>query len=224
MISSFVERARYLGARRALYAALMNMLARLIGLHLHHVFINQGIASDGQFVSNPAYVNRMVGFDELRSYAGRVEGLDDEFLDFAETNGDVCAASFFGDELVGYDFSSSKRARVNEQLDILVPYGFSYGYKGWTHPDHRRHKLSLARIELKRDKRLGAGIYYIETHNYPSLMRPYRYPAARRLHMGYIGWVEIFGRLIPFATRRARWIGLEFVVRDDDGHRLYIER
>jgi hypothetical protein len=151
------------------------------------------------------------------------EELDPEFLKQSAERGDICIASFFGEELAGFSFSSTSRAPVTSQLEVIVPSGFRYGFKSWTHPNHRRKKLSLGRTEAKGLREL-ISIYYIETHNYPSLLRPYRYPSDRRVHMGYVGWIELFGNRYPFATRRAKWIGFELVRKGAAFHRLYTER
>lgn len=61
-----------------------------------------------------------------------------------------------------------------------------------------------------------------ETHNYPSLLHGYRHPRLRGLRMGFCGWITVFGRQIPFNSRRARWIGFEFVRREDHRRRQYV--
>jgi hypothetical protein len=57
---------------------------------------------------------------------------------------------------------------------------------------------------------------YIETHNYLSLLRRARVPTQRRIPMGMCGWFTLFGREFPFNTRRAKWIGFEFVRKEDE--------
>lgn len=101
-----------------------------------------------------------------------------------------------------------------------------YTYKGWTHPDHRRAKLTAARIYLRqqlvRSHRRQWSISYTETHNYASLLHGYRHPRARGVRMGFCGWITLFGRQIPFNSRRARWVGFELIRRDDDGQRQHV--
>ena len=123
-------------------------------------------------------------------------------------------------------FTTRSRARVSEQLDVLIPPGFRYGYKAWTHEDHRRRHLSKMRghfhfttVPRPYEER---GIWYVETHNYMSLLHSYVHPRQRAMRMGYCGWLTLFGRQIPFNTRAAKWIGFEFVRRSDDGRRQYI--
>jgi hypothetical protein len=115
---------------------------------------------------------------------------------------------------------------VTAQLDALVPRGFQYVYKGWTHPDYRRANLTSARMRVRRnalrEERAPRGIRYIETHNYASLLHGYRAPADRDLPMGFCGSFTFFGREIPFNSRRARWIGFELVRKADAGTRQYV--
>ncbi len=40
--------------------------------------------------------------------------------------------------------------------------------------------------------------------------------------MGLCGWITLFGRQIPFNTRRAKWIGFELVRKEDHRRRQYI--
>jgi hypothetical protein len=40
--------------------------------------------------------------------------------------------------------------------------------------------------------------------------------------MGFCGWITIFGRQIPFTSRRARWVGFELVRNDDNRRRQYV--
>jgi hypothetical protein len=206
----------------------MSALARFAGIRVHYVLVGSGSGrvSRAEPPRIPAgYQVRMVGRDDLLPYAGRVTDLSAGFLDVAFGRGDVCVASFFGDELVGISFQSGGRAKVTEQLDILVPEGFRYTYKTWIHPAHRRRNLSQAQTYVRTRARAAAdldrGLWYVETHNYASLLHGYRHPRDRYLDMGLIGWISWFGREIPFRTRRAAWLGVELVRRGDRRVRQY---
>jgi hypothetical protein len=180
-----------------------------MGLHVFHVFIN-GMPNRIPIPLEEGYVHREISLCELIPFADSegelAEELTTDFLREATERGDLCVASFFGKELVGFDFASTRRLPATPQLDQIIPPGFLYSYKSWTHPGHRRKKLGLGRIEIQRTQELNY-IYAIETHNYPSLLRSYRQPLERRIRMGYAGWIEIRGRQYPFASRRAKWIG-----------------
>jgi hypothetical protein len=225
----FRQRLRDWGLRRTLYWYLMHALSKF-GIRLHYVRVGadmrEFLATEVAPETPQGYDTRVVGIDELLPFAGVVPDLDREFLVAALQRGDVCTANFFNRELVGFSFSTLERARVSAQLDVLVPDGFRYSYKAWTHPDHRRHNLSRARGYVRRQTLKWGhevrSISYIETHNYPSLLHSYRHPRDRSLPMGFCGWFTLFGRQIPFNSRRAKWIGFEFVRKGDDGRRQYV--
>jgi hypothetical protein len=195
-------------------------------VRVHYVTVRNEMRHRPRPETPPGYDTRFVGRDEMLPYAGRVPGIERDFLDTAFARGDLCMANFGGDELLGFAFVSLSRARASPQLDVLVPRGFLYVYKGWTHPEHRRAQLAAARVYLRQQYMQANdaqwSISYVETHNYISLLRGYRHPRERGLRMGFCGWITVFGRQIPFNSRRARWVGFELVRRDDDGRRQYV--
>ncbi len=227
-LTNFRQRQREWGWRRALHWELMHALSKL-GIRVHYVNVGadlREIVGEEQPLVSPEYNTRIAHLTDLAPHVGRVPGLSRDFLETAFERGDVCIANFHGDVLVGFSFSSYVRARVNDQLDVMVPDGFRYGYKGWTDPEHRRQNLSRMRGYTRRTcvpaDHQQRTISYVETHNYASLLHSYRKPSLRSLRMGFCGWVTLFGRQIPFSSRRARWIGFEFVRKNDSGDRQYV--
>ena len=134
--------------------------------------------------------------------------------------------TFYQGELVAFSFNSRVSAPVTDQLEVIVPEGFRYGYKSWTHVDHRRNNLSRMGGWFKQNFAdrpfTERSISYIETHNYPSLLHGYRHPNLRQLRMGLVGWATLFGKQIPFSSRRAKWIGFQFQRKDKEYRRQYI--
>jgi hypothetical protein len=225
----FGQRKRDWGLRRALYWEVMNLLRRTIGLRVHYVTVGADLKRPHENVRPevpPGYDTRIVGLDDLLPYADRMPDLSAEFLHDAFARGDECAANFFGDELVGYGFICRTRCRASDQLDVLIPKGFRYSYKDWTHVDHRRKNLSRMRGHVRFTTMPRPfeerSIYYVETDNYASLLHGYRHPRERGLRMGLCGWFSLFGRQIPFSGRKAKWIGFEVVRREDAGRRQYV--
>lgn len=226
-IANFSGRRRDWGLKRALHWEIMHTL-ELLGVSVNYVRVGgdmREILGETRPEVPPGYDTRMVGLAELLPYVGEETGLTREFLEAAFARGDRCTANFFGERLVGFSFNCYTRARVNDQIDVIIPEGFRYGYKAWTHPEHRRARLSKMRGYVRRrtlpfdiDCR---SISYVATHNYPSLLHGYRHPRVRGLAMGLCGWVTVFGRKIPFNSRRAKWVGFEFVRREDAGRRQY---
>ncbi len=219
----FAQRKDDWGLARTLYWYVMAAADKVLGLRLHYVFVGPTFANMQPVELPPGYSNRQVQLHELDAYAGRLPELDEAFLHGARERGDLCVGSFYGGELVGFSFLTSTRVRATDKLDVVVPTGFTYSYKSWTQPQHRRASLAGSRLFVMNQvhgNRLPA-LFYIETHNYPSLLRSYRPPREQRMHMGYIGWFGWFGRQFPFASRRAKWIGMEFVPRGAVYERFY---
>lgn len=226
-IANFNARRRDWGLKRALHWQLMHALSK-VGVRVHYVIVGGGmleIVGETTPLVSAGYETRVIGLDELLPYASE-PGLSRAFLETAFGRGDRCTANFFNGQLVGYSFNAYVRARASEQLDVLVPPGFRYGYKSWTHSEHRQANLARMRGYVRRQtlpvEHEQRNISYIETHNYASLLHGYRHPRLRGLRMGFAGWITLFGRQIPFTTRHARWVGFELVRRDDTRARQYV--
>lgn len=224
-----IDNAANWGWRRAIYWALMTFMAKALGFHIHYVNVGAG-RSDLDDPNPPVipsgYTARLVKLEDLLPYIDKVPGLSREFLADAFSEDDECGAAFFGDELVSYSFNKRSRTTVTDQLDVLIPKGFRYSYKAWTHPDHLRRNLQKATAYVRRfgpkrtfEERV---ISYTETHNYPSLLHGYQHPSRRELYIGYVGWITLFGRQIPFNSRQAKKIGFEFVRKGDRRIRQYV--
>lgn len=226
----FAQRKRDWGLKRALYWELMYAARTYLGFCIHYVTVGADLKRPAENVRPEVpegYVTRIVGLEDMLPYVGRVPDLDAEFLHDAFRRGDECAANFFGDELVGFGFICRTRCRASTQIDVLIPQGFRYSYKDWTHPDHRRNNLSRMRGHVRFttlprpfEER---SVTYVETHNYASLLHSYLRPRERSLRMGLCGWWSLFGHQIPFNSRAAKWVGFEFIRRDDDGRRQYVK-
>lgn len=226
-VENFHTRRRDWGLKRALHWQVMSLLFKL-GIRVHYVFLEPNLGEifgEEKPVVPEGFDTRIVGLETMLPVAGIVPDLDREFLETVFARGDLCVANFRGEEVVGFAFFSFTRARMTPQLDVLVPKGFIYGYKGWTHPDYRRSNLTSSRVYVRhrwmRQHHSLRGINYIETHNYASLLRSYRAPHHRRIKMGLCGWFTLFGRQIPFNSRRAKWLGFEMVRKEDHRPRNY---
>ena len=206
----------------------MHLLARAFGVRLHYVRVGANRKHPTEEVcpeTPPGYFTRVVQLVDLLPYVDEVPDLSRDHLEAVFARGDECVANFYGGDLVGFSFNSRKRTRVTDQVDALIPEGFRYGYKSWTHPDHRRRNLGRMRGFVKRRDLARPfqerNVSYVETHNYPSLLHGYRHPRERQLAMGFVGWITVFGRQIPFTSPRAKWLGFEFVGRNDVRIRQY---
>ena len=216
------ERIREWGVRRALYWQFMHALKKVFGLHLHYA--NVGADRDDLRDPNPPavdpeFVCKMGCKADFLPFVDKVPNLDAEFVEEAFARGDECSIVTHRGQLVNFCFVSRGRTRVTPQLDVLVPEGFRYVYKGWTHPDFRRKHLSSLGSWLRNTQHHRPheerSLSYVETHNFPSLLRSDKHPLRRSIRIGYVGWIDIFGHQIPFNSRKAKWIGFEFVRKDD---------
>ena len=228
-LQAFKNRKNQWGLRRCLYWELMNILRIAFGFQIHYLNIGNSIhdSFDENLCDPPdGYKTRKLDPQELLAWVDSVPELVPEILQTAIANGDMCFANFFEERLVGFDFISRTRTVVSDQLDILIPEGFRYGYKGWTHPDHRQSGLARMRARAMLEsadrpyhERL---IWYVETHNYSSLLHRYKPPREHNLRVGFIGWFSFFGKQLPFNSRNAKRYGVEFVRKEDSGNRQYI--
>ena len=218
------------GLKRAIYWQIMHTLARYLGIELLYVRVSAD--RDDLQMKEPipvvpvAYRPKLATKEDLLPYVGKIPHLDEEFVDSSFDRGDICVAVFYEEQLVHFAFSTRVRARVTDQLEVIVPPGFRYGYKSWTDPEHRRRQVSRLAQRYRTEQRVipfdVRGIHMVATHNYPSLMHGYRHPSRRSIPMGFVGWVTLFGRQYPFASRHAKWIGFEFVRKGEELDRQYV--
>jgi len=227
--SGFSCHWREWGAARSGYWLVMRFLARYLGIHVHYVAVGADRIdlSESTPPSTPReYDTRLVGKADLLPYAGRVPGITVDILEQAFEFGDECSASFYEGQLVAYGFIKRSRVIVTQQLDALVPEGFRYGYKAWTHPQHTQRGLARLGAYLRHEgphiRFEERSVSYIETHNYASLLHSYLPPNKRFIRMGLVGWITLWGRQFPFNSRRAKWLGFEFVRKEDSGSRHYL--
>ena len=174
------------------------------------------------------YQTRLMEPIELVQYAKPENDLSIEFLEESQVRGDECTVSFYEGEVVGYLFTALKRTRVTDELDILIPSGHAYGYKSWTHRDHRRKGLTGVRLRVKQDWRDKTGnkrpktVWYMEYHNYPSMLNNnYRPPHERPLYLGVVCWARWFGRVFVYNGRRAKWMGVVLIRKGEPPIKTY---
>ena len=226
-IRLYRTRIKAWGLRRALHAFIMQAFAKA-GFHIHDVEVGaeRYDLMDPNPPSTPTgYTTRICGKDDLLPFVGDETHLSQEFLEQAFARGDVCAASFFHERPVAYKFETRNRTQVTDQIDVIIPEGFVYSYKAWTHLDHRQLGLTRAcayeLIRKRRDERChDRVIWYVEKHNYAALLHGPNHPREWSLLMGYVGWLTLFGKQIPYNSRWANRIGFIFVRVDDDRPRM----
>lgn len=207
----------------------MRLLRGLIGLRLCAIYVGADrpdVLDAEKLGLAEGYCARMCGKEELVPHACSTRLLTEQFLRSEVADDDDCVAAFYEGELVAYKFVTRRRVRVTDQLDALVPDGFRTTYKAWTHPEHRRNNLSnhlsylmhMACWERNFSERV---VWYIETTNYASRLHGHLNPKMWSLRMGYFGWINWFGKEIPFNSRWAKRIGFMVLRKSDSGARYY---
>lgn len=162
---------------------------------------------------------RIASFDELRAAAAAAQasGLTPDFVDAAETRGDICIAAFDQGQIVAYVWRSFSRAPHEDSIWVQVQSPYWYTYKMHTVPAYRGRRLAgvLTRFgdQVCRTRGLRAGVGFVETHNYPSL-KANRYAGARPV--GFAGYLRLSGRVFTFRTPGVRRYSFRFV-RPDPG-------
>lgn len=228
-IRGFRERIQDWGLKRALYWQVMHTLSKYLGFDIHYV----NIGGDRLDLRDPeppevppGYVTKLGCKKDFLPFVGKVEFLDHEFVESAFARGDECSLTLYHDQLVSYCFISRVRARMSPQLEVIVPKGFRYIYKAWTHADHRRKNLSriggFYRTSFAQRPFTERSIGCVATHNYPSRLHSYLNPRERGIRMGYVGWFTLFGRQYPFNSRKAKWVGFVVIRKDDARVRQYV--
>jgi hypothetical protein len=124
--------------------------------------------------------------------------LDEAFLDRALEKGDRCMAILEGDRLAAYGWYSDRETEVSPGLALSFAPGWTYMYKGFTHPAYRGLRLhargmASALIACAEEGRHGL-VSFVEANNYNSLRSVHR--------MGY----RDVGRILVVGTRGRHWI------------------
>ena len=125
------QHARDWGWKRAIYWQIMQPLGKRLGFHIHYV----QVAADRPDLDDPVapeippgYTARLGCKEDFLSALNKIPNLDQTFVDEAFEHDDECNVTFYGDELVAFSFNTRVKAPVTDQLEIVVPAGFRYGF------------------------------------------------------------------------------------------------
>jgi hypothetical protein len=205
---------RDFGFARTVYAVVMRFFERL-GFHLFTVQLGDDNPKREMPELPPGYTVEKAMPEDLMNWAEPKYGLSRPFLEESASNGDRCVLNLFHDALVGYGFVATARARATDQLDVVIDNNLVYRYKGWTHPDHRRKHLSLARGSLNKTLfPLGEGrrtVSFVVTHNFKSKLH---HRALKPKRIGLCGYLHLFGREYPFTLPGPRRHGFRLARRN----------
>ena len=158
---------------------------------------------------------RIATRDELYLAARRMPmQLTEGFVDASLARGDLCAAAFDEDVMVGFMWASLSGAPLDDHLRAEVRPPFTYGYKSFVLPQYRGRRILAKMAEVRDQASLERGrdfnVAYIETHNFASYQSALH---AGTRHCGFVGYVRVLGRCYPFRTLGARRTTLRLVRR-----------
>lgn len=229
-VEQFKERLEW-GVPRLVASYFFGGLERFLKLHVYRVWVGTGMRTarhDHLPKEIPdEYPTCRLKPRDLIPYASEKNGLNEAFLKAAQARGDRATAVFHKNKVVSYSFESTTRTPFEHSLELLIPPGFLYSYKSWTHPDFRRRGLTKYRGKVNFDERwakggLKRGIWYIKFHNYPSLLTNiYQQPHQRPLYAGSMIVLKAFRRTFFFNSRRTKWFGCVLVREGEDVGRTY---
>jgi hypothetical protein len=212
--ASLLADARQWGWKRSALIRVMSMLRRYAGLHVYRVNVRPlSLAQSHEARLPDGIAVRIVTPDELSRAACDPElALDGDFVRDALARCDVAFGAFEGDRLVGYTWRTFSAAPDREGLSVRVRRPYQYSYKAFTRPSHRRKRIHVA-ITFFADAYLLARGYRFEV-GYTEISNLSGIGLADfmgRLKIGYAGYVNWFGRCIPFRTPSVRRIGVELL-------------
>ena len=183
------------------------------GVNVCDVFCG-GVHFDLSTVGEPpaAYDFFCGSVTELTPYVDRTDALSKLFLAEAAAKKHRCVWATKEDELAAFRIFGSHRAPVSNQLDLLVPEGLLYTYKGYTLPGHRRQGMAkwLSIVDERRlnpERKLW--LWYIEKGNRASHLQMQSDDNVNANRIGMVGWFNLFGRELPFSSRSARRRGVQ---------------
>ena len=183
-----------------LYAAMLGRLDRWFGIRVLYVFrrplaAEQDVSADLE----PDYVFKVMAEEELLRHADNPDlHLHDDSIREALKCGDVCFGILYRGYLIAYRwYSLSSSTPCEGGLFIRYAYpGRAYGYKEFTHPDHRGKRLHQHTMKHSDGHLMNRGythtIGYIHTHNFASLRNNARMRGVQTI--GFIFTMKLFGR------------------------------
>jgi hypothetical protein len=183
-----------------LYAALLRRLARWFGIKVFWVY-GRPLAADQDVPAclNDDYSFAQMSETELMRYADDpVFQLPRDFVRAAVASGDPCFGVLYRGRLVAYRWYGLTGSTPCDE-GLLIRYaepGCVYGYKAFTHPEHRGRRLHLYTMKESDSRLMDRGftraVGYIETHNFASLRNNSRLRGVQTI--GWVVTLRILGR------------------------------
>jgi GNAT superfamily N-acetyltransferase len=195
-----------------MYARAVGWLQRHLGLTLCRVVSRplDPAPSDHGRLAHVRYA--VMKADELIAHcADRELELSSAQVRAAFARGDLCVGALDGETLVGYEWFAFGPTPHVKGVCVEFDFGARYGYKQFVRPAYRGRRIA-AGLSSHGDywcMRRGCNrtVAFIQLENFAS------WRASARLGsrtVGYAGYLDLFGVVLPFRTRGARDLGFRF--------------
>ncbi len=138
--------------------------------------------------------------------------MTEQFVADALERGDRAFAAFDGEAMVAYTWRSTTTAPLVEGLGISVDAPYVYAYKTLTRRSHRGMRLYLALVAASGPPYIALGYTHLASYVAPYNRAVLGFEAENGFRkIGYAGYLEWFGRTIPFTTPAVARIGFRIV-------------
>ena len=193
-----------------LHARLMRGLQRYCRLHAFRVLSRPLMPLEA--ASGGGLRFALLGEAELAPYCG------DPALELPAASasrsfarGDLCAAAFDGEQLVGYAWFAFGATPESDGVWVQVASGACYTYRHFVRPSHRGRGIARALLRAAdaatEARARNRCVTLIHTHNRASVRASER---AGSRGAGYAAHLTVFGRLLCWYSPGARALGLRF--------------
>ncbi|KAA1191990.1 hypothetical protein F0M18_10745 [Pseudohalioglobus sediminis] len=201
------------GWLRGSYYYLMRALGKYCGLVVCHLFARPILLPDSGTDLGPGREIRILTKEQLLAFSDDPAlQMDKAFIETADSRGDACCGVLEEGRLVAYVWRTFVATAHGDELFVDFNEKCRYGYKSLTLPAYRGQRLQIL-ISEYTDKYLTRGrqfhIFFVETHNFPSIVAVKKEDAVVVGHAGY--W-KLFGRYFCFRSTGAARYGFRFFV------------
>lgn len=211
-ISRFRQSAQRHGIPKTLFRFVYRATQRLVTFSICRV--EHSSLDPMNWPDVAGYETRAVDCNEFHTHlCDELKGTD---FHWAFERGDICVASFYNQEIVGYSFSSYQPDLIRNELSFVYPRGFRYMFAARTSPSHRGNKLERDRWKVTRqahkelNNAINPAIWYVDISNLESLATGKSAPIRSYL-IGYAGYIRLFGKYFCFSSPGCRKLSTGFM-------------
>jgi len=194
----------------------MRRLNRIFGIHVYVVRAT-AMGENPTYPSIPANISirEIPPRQLLKAIDDPALLMEQEFAQAAIDRGDLVFGAFDGPALVSYVWRTFTVAPHSDRLSVRVNKPYCYAYNSFTLPDYRGQRIAPA-VHIFSDVQMFRRGYshragFVDVANSASLSMG-KHMGTRAI--GYAGYAELFGRLIPFRSSAVKNIGFEFYEPD----------